>query len=367
MAYVAVSGGKEAIEESIKLLDFYRSGTDKDIEIEAIEHKLSLLVDRVMSEAGLYSKTYAALALKQCEGSIEEAVFLLRAYRSTLTRNYYSNTVDTGNMRVVRRISAAFKDIIGGQILGATYDYTHRLINFDIDKENAADMRQAMLNTIESQTPEEIVPCPRVSDELKKEGLIDRCGPNDQPPHDVTVNMLEFPADRSARLQTLARADAGFISGLAYSSLRGFGQVHPTVGELRCGYVELYVPYLPDDSESIYIGEILITEVECFNSADDNDQLKLAVGYGAVFGRNETKAISMAVIDRELDNGGPHPAQNEEFVLMHGDSLEMNGFISHLKLPHYVTFQSKLDAVRKTRGPRETGVSRDGARGADSE
>ena len=349
MAYVAVSGGREAIEESIKLLDFYKSGTDKDIEIEAIENKLSLLVDRVMSEAGLYSKTYAALALKQCEGSIEEAVFSLRAYRSTLTRNYYSHTVNTDNMRLVRRISAAFKDITGGQILGATYDYTHRLINFDVDKEDSAEMRQVMLKTLEAQIPEEIVPCPRVSDELKKEGLIDRYEKNDLSPHDVTVNMLEFPADRSARLQTLARADTGFVSGLAYSSLRGFGQVHPTVGELRCGYVEICVPYLPDESESIYIGEILITEVECFNTADDKDQLKLAVGYGAVFGRNETKAISMAVLDRELDNGGPYPAQSEEFVLMHGDSLEMNGFISHLKLPHYVTFQSKLDAVRKTR------------------
>ena len=183
--------------------------------------------------------------------------------------------------------------------------------------------------------------------------MIDSFDENNKTPHDVTVNMLEFPADRSARLQTLARADTGFISGLAYSALRGFGQVHPTVGELRCGYVELYVPYPGDENESIYIGEILITEVECFNSADDKDKLKLAVGYGAVFGRNENKAISMAVIDRELDNGGEYPTQDEEFVLTHGDSLEMNGFISHLKLPHYVTFQSKLDAVRKTREAEE--------------
>ena len=130
MAYVAVSGGEEAIEESIKLLQFYRSGTEKDIELEAIEKKLSLLIDKVMSEAGLYSPTYAALALKQCEGSTEEAVFLLRAYRSTLKRNFYTNVTDTKNMRVVRRISAAFKDIPGGQLVGATYDYTHRLMNF---------------------------------------------------------------------------------------------------------------------------------------------------------------------------------------------------------------------------------------------
>ncbi|MDR0490170.1 MAG: carbon-phosphorus lyase complex subunit PhnI [Oscillospiraceae bacterium] len=376
MAYVAVSGGKEAIEASIRLLDLYKSGTDKDIETEAIENKLSLLVDRVMSEAGLYSKAYAALALKQCEGSVEEAVFLLRAYRSTLARNYYTDIVDTEAMRVVRRISAAFKDITGGQMLGASYDYTHRLIDFGNGGANPAGLRKAMLDEIAAQTPEEAAQYPRVSDALKDEGLIDRSEQDDQKPHDVTAHMLEFPAERSARLQTLSRADTGFISGVAYSALRGFGQVHPTVGELRCGYAELYVPYGPSgmgepgnpgnpggsgENESIYIGEILITEVECFNSAEDNhprasrhpsaegNRLKLAVGYGAVFGRNENKAIAMAVIDHELNAGGPYPAQNEEFVLTHGDSLEMNGFVSHLKLPHYVTFQSKLDAVRRTR------------------
>lgn len=61
----------------------------------------------------------------------------------------------------------------------------------------------------------------------------------------------------------------------------------------------------------------------------------------------------MAVIDREIERAGDYAAQDEEFVLTHGDCLEMNGFISHLKLPHYVTFQSKLDAVRKTRRKQE--------------
>ena len=110
MAYVAVSGGEEAIEASIRLLDYYRSGTGKDLEIDALVHKFGLLIDKVMSESGLYSKEYAALALKQCEGSPEEAVFLLRAYRSTLKRSHYTNVADTGKMRIVRRISAAFKD-----------------------------------------------------------------------------------------------------------------------------------------------------------------------------------------------------------------------------------------------------------------
>lgn len=349
MAYVAVSGGEEAIEASIQLLDYYRSGTGEDVTLEAIKGKLSLLVDKVMSEAGLYAKDYAALALKQCEGSTEEAVFLLRAYRSTLKRTYYTKVVNTRDMRINRRISAAFKDIQGGQILGATYDYTHRLFRFDLEHEDAGELQKKMQEQVNNQEPVEITPCGFVSDELKKEGLLDQYPENNEMPFDVTENLLEFPAPRSARLQTLTRADTGYISGLAYSVLRGFGQVHPTVGELRSGYVELEVDYLFDENESIYIGEVLITEVEAFNQADDETQLKLASGYGAVFGRNENKAIAMAVIDRELDHGGDYPTQDDEFVLMHGDCLEMNGFISHLKLPHYVTFQSKLDAVRKTR------------------
>ena len=134
----------------------------------------------------------------------------------------------------------------------------------------------------------------RVSDMLKEEGLIDRYPEDNTPPHDVTENLLEFPAPRSARLQTMTRADTGFLSGLAYSVLRGFGQVHPTVGELRSGYVELEVAYPGREGESISLGEIFLTEVETFHS--------------------------------------------------------------HLKLPHYVTFQSKLDAVRKTRRKQEHGA-----------
>lgn len=356
MAYVAVSGGEEAIATSIQLLDYYRSGTEKDLELEAIAEKFSLLVDKVMSESGLYAKQYAALAIKQCEGSAEEAVFLLRAYRSTLKRSHYTNTVTTDEMRVVRRISAAFKDIPGGQMLGATYDYTHRLIHFERENEDAGELHRLFQHILEEQIPAAPKAYHRVSDMLRAEGLMDTYPEDNTPPYDVTENLLEFPAPRSARLQTMTRADTGFLSGLSYSVLRGFGQVHPTVGELRSGYVSLEVAYPGMENESIYLGEILLTEVETFHSASDKDQLKLASGYGAVFGRNENKAIAMAVIDRELEQGGDYAAQDQEFVLMHGDCLEMNGFISHLKLPHYVTFQSKLDAVRKTRRRQEHGT-----------
>lgn len=353
MAYVAVTGGKEAIEQSLKLLEIFRE-SGEDISISCIKENMGLLIDKIMSEAGFYSREYAALALKQCEGSVEEAVFLLRAYRSTLPRNYYSNPVDTSDMRLIRRISAAFKDIPGGQILGPTYDYSHRLLDFSLmDGEEKKDSR---LGTEEedSEISGEDIRCGRVTDILKAEGVMAEMKDDNSEPFDVTSNLLTFPAPRSARLQTFARSDAGFLGGVAYSSMRGYGAVHPTVSELRCGYVEVCVPYVLDESEEICIGEILVTEVEALvpshmETDEEFDQVTLSGGYGLIFGRNENKAIAMSIADASLETEGNSPSQDEEFVLTHGDCLEMSGFISHLKLPHYVTFQSSLDRVRATK------------------
>ena len=78
-------------------------------------------------------------------------------------------------------------------------------------------------------------------------------------------------------------------------------------------------------------------------------------GYGLVFGQTERKAISMALVDRALrweelgeDNVGA-PAQDEEFVLYHSDNVQATGFLEHIKLPHYVDFQSELELIRRLR------------------
>lgn len=353
MAYVAVTGGKEAIEQSLNLLKIFRE-SGEDISITCIKENMGLLIDKIMSEAGFYSREYAALALKQCEGSVEEAVFLLRAYRSTLPRDYYSTTVDTGEMRLIRRISAAFKDIPGGQILGPTYDYSHRLLDFSL-MDGETEKPEASVTEADENLDDSDIYCGRVTDLLRAEGVMEKVEQDDTEPFDVTSNLLTFPAPRSARLQTFARSDAGFLGGVAYSSMRGYGAVHPTVAELRCGYLEVCVPYALNEEEELCIGEILVTEVEALvpshtETDDDFDQMTLSGGYGLIFGRNENKAIAMAIADASLETTGDSPSQDEEFVLTHGDCLEMSGFISHLKLPHYVTFQSSLDRVRAKGG-----------------
>ncbi|MDR2258282.1 MAG: carbon-phosphorus lyase complex subunit PhnI [Treponema sp.] len=389
MAYSAVKGGGEAVTESIRLLEKHRAAGQTDLESEALEKGLGFLIDRIMGEAGFYAASYAALALKQSGGSPEEAVFLLRAYRSTLARSYLSLPLDGADMTLRRRISTAFKDVPGGQFLGASADYTHRLLNFDLlntdllteDSGEKAAGEKTAAGPIRAR---------RVSEELQREGLIaaeaDEAEPRDQDPWDITEHPITFPAPRSARLQTLARADTGYISGLAYAAIRGFGSGHPTVGELRTGALEVTIPHPLVEGERLFVGDIIVTEVESLfpqedrqaKAAAEKDPLKLmssgqgekadssvsslslAAGYGLVFGSNDTKAIAMSILDYSLKsagsggsahtggNGGTSILENQEFVLLHGDCLEMNGFISHLKLPHYVTFQSKLDRVRHT-------------------
>lgn len=366
MAYVAVKGGQKAIEESVKRLKYERLKKGKLIKIKEIESGMRGLIDQVMSEASLYDEELAAIAIKQAEGNPEEVVFLLRAFRSTLPRKHYSRIVESEEMAVVRRISASFKDIPGGQILGASYDYTHRLIDFGLrEEEKEKDyvnhwledyQRSVAKIPIEEDSPTAIR-VPKVMDYLRKEGIAIIHENNDQEPEDITKEALKFPTTRSERLQILTRGQTGAVTALGYASLRGFGSVHPTVGELRVGELPVYIDSPFDETNSpdnsYYIGSVRVTEVESIiptsiTKPDGMKEQRLDIGYGICFGQNETKAIAMSILDRCLEEPSNVPTHNEEFVLYHIDSVEATGFISHLKLPHYVTFQAELDSVRKT-------------------
>lgn len=381
MGYVAVKGGGVAIEESLKLLELERVKAHDAADVKEIEGAFPGLVDQVMGEASLYAPRLAALALKQASGIPDEAVFLLRAFRSTLERPYISRPVSTGAMRVQHRISAAFKDVPGGQVLGATRDYSHRLLEFDLEQEGDAERvekRRALERhfaaviskadasagdranaDVDAAAPASAAAdgYPRVLDYLRAEGLVAPVQADDTPPVDATMVPLTIPAPRSVRLQTLARGMTQAVEALGYAAIRGFGPAHPTVGELRSGMVEVTVDHPLEQGgaeDAYYLGSIPVTEVESvfFSEGDENADgtLSFQIGYGLVMGSSETKAIAMSVLDRCLSSGDRrYPTQDEEFVLYHVDGVEATGFISHLKLPHYVTFQSKLSSVRSTR------------------
>jgi alpha-D-ribose 1-methylphosphonate 5-triphosphate synthase subunit PhnI len=348
--YVAVKGGERAIANAHNLLAEKRRGDPDvpDISLKQIAEQLSFAVDRVMTEGSLYDRELAALAVKQAQGDLVEAIFLLRAYRTTLTRFFVSQPIDTTQMFVERRVSATFKDIPGGQILGPTFDYTHRLLDFSLADGPGELVREA------SGTPSDGA-VPRVVDILEREGLMEATRANAAPTGDLTRQPLRFPAARDIRLQNLARGDEGFLLALGYSTQRGYGNNHPFVGELRIGDVEVEV--VPEElGFPIAIGEITVTECEMVNQfkGSESEPAQFTRGYGLGFGHCERKAMSMALVDRalrarELGEEAAAPAQDEEFVLYHSDNVEASGFVQHLKLPHYVDFQSELVLVRKLR------------------
>ncbi|MFI8496290.1 carbon-phosphorus lyase complex subunit PhnI [Peribacillus butanolivorans] len=366
MGYVAVKGGTKAIEESIKRLKYERVHKGTAIELHKIEAGMRGLIDQVMSESSLYDQSLSAIAIKQAEGNPEEAVFLLRAYRSTLPRKHVSRIISSENMKVVRRISASFKDVPGGQILGATTDYTHRLLDSELEKESDKSIQDWLQAYQEENRSTEynqmhmddLNNLPKVLDYLRSEGLLASCENNDLQPRDVTRKSLEFPSKRSERLQILTRGQTGAVTSLAYAVIRGYGALHPTVGELRVGQLPVYLDHPLDEGQeedSYYVGDFTATEVEMLipltvEKEQGKKEIEFEVGYGMCMGQNETKAIAMGILDNCLERpNNEFPSHNEEFVLYHIDSVESTGFISHLKMPHYVTFQSKLDSIRKSK------------------
>lgn len=362
MGYVAVKGGQQAIDETNKRLEYDRIKDKRTVDIENIKSTMQPLIDQVMSESSLYDVDLAALAIKQAGGSSEEAVFLLRAHRSTLSRLYYTTPTDTATMAVERRISSSFKDIPGGQILGTSNDFKQRFLDFDLIDETINDLERKK-DAFESQKGKDskatidLKNLPKVIDYLSETGLYQHSEPSNRVPDDITKKSIQFPASRSQRLQSLTRGQTGAVTSLGYAEIRSYGvQDHPNVGELRVGKQPLHIQLdkeTNDEADEYYIGSIELTEVEGFmpiEAVDEEGKLSkdFAVGYGLCYGQNETKAIAMSVLDYALEQKEDSiPTANEEFVLLHIDSVESTGFISHLKLPHYVTFQSKLDGMRK--------------------
>ncbi|GAA0783811.1 carbon-phosphorus lyase complex subunit PhnI [Marinobacterium sediminicola] len=356
--YVAVKGGEKAIQAAHELLARRRRGNPEqpEVAVAQIQDQLSLAVDRVMTEGSVYDPELAALAIKQSAGDLVEAIFLLRAYRTTLNRFYSSEPIDTDGMAIERRISATYKDLPGGQVLGPTFDYTHRLLDFTLLAEGNAEAELSEHATAERM--EEVVA--RVSSLLEQEQLMVREEDSGAEPADITRDPPTYPADRSARLQALVRGDEGFLLALGYSTQRGYGRNHPFAGEIRIG--EVGVSIIPEElGFEVDIGSIRVSECEMVNGfkRQADGDVKFTRGYGLGFGQCERKVMAMALVDRALqasehDEEITSPAQQEEFVLSHCDNVEAAGFVSHLKLPHYVDFQSELELLRRIRAAEST-------------
>ena len=187
----------------------------------------------------------------------------------------------------------------GGQILGPTYDYTQRLLDFSLEAGREADALPPGEETLDSSMP-------RVTDLLAHEDLIDPELPpeGDPEPFDLTRQPLDFPptappACRTWRAPMKVSCCRWAIprSGLwQYSSLRrrdplrraGSGNAHRGTGF------------------AVTVGEIEVTECQMVSQFSGNAQEgpKFTRGYGLTFGYGERKAMSMALVDRALKAWG---------------------------------------------------------------
>jgi len=357
MGYVAVEAGEDVIERAEELFEKQRvAGGSDQVSVDQIDDQFSRLTGQAMGEGGLYAPRLAALAVKQAQGDTAEAAFLLRAYRSTLERWGTGGPVETEEMFTTRRVSPAYKDVPGGQILGATKDYTQRLLDFGLTGEETDPTADWDTEPGTQPTLQNVV------EVLREEGLLPEVDPgrpgsagedaddgSEATPFDTTREPVTFPAPRSAVLQELARGETGAVTALGYSELRGYGQVHPTLGEVRTGELPVTVDH-PYTGETVEVTRATVTETECVVPVyERTDDPQFSFGYGLVFGRNERKAIGMSVLDAAIQLDGEEPAQDAEFVLDVVDGIDSFGFVEHLKLPHYVTFGSILDRIRSIR------------------
>jgi len=369
MGYVSARGGLDAIQAAERLVRRLRLVSDSTwLEEDQILDKLRMLVDRVMSEAGLWDPRLAAAAIRQSEGDVTEAVHLLRAYRSTLPRFAYSEPSDADDIRVRRRIVPAFQRVPGDQLLGRSVDYTARFLERQSDEdareeaeklraEHATAVGDTAANDGDTATNDgDAARTPRRLIELLREMdlLVDRRSVGDPEPFDITRVPARPPAPRSALLSSMSRADTGALVNQWYRNILGpDGYLHEvTLGEVRHGDLQVVVAH-PVSGEAVSVAEVRVTEVEAIEDLDEigEDRTRFDVGYGLCFGHNERKAIAMANLDIACHRDAGR-TQLEQSLLLTTDALDSAGFLEHLKLPHYVTFRSMIErkiAVRKAR------------------
>jgi alpha-D-ribose 1-methylphosphonate 5-triphosphate synthase subunit PhnI len=362
MGYVAARGGLEAILAAEELVRRRRAeGHSSWLELDQLTERLRLLVDRVMSEGGLWAPELAARAVRQAEGDSIEAATLVRAHRSTLPRLAVSTPISTDRIEVLRRIVPAYRTPPGPQLLGRTLDYVGRTLD-TTDEDDARDaaaraaLARAETGPDAADADEATEPADRRPRRLLAllrdlDLVVDRRRDDDPEPYDISRDPVRPGVPRSALLSVMARAEAGALVNLWYRNILGpDGHLHEiTLGEVRHGRLPVDVVH-PLTGGAVTLGEVRVTEVEAIEDLDglEEDRGRFDVGYGLVTGHDERKAIAMANLDIAVHRDGGRSSLTQS-VLMTTDGLEASGFLEHLKLPHYVTFRSMVERKQAVR------------------
>lgn len=359
MSYAGTNrGGTNAILAAERLVASDRSAAEV-VDEHSVRVAFPEIVDRIMGEAALWDEQLAARAFVQARGDTAEAVHLLRAHRSTLPRFAISVPVDVDEIVLQRRIVSAHRSPDGPQLLGPTVDYSARLIR----EAGAADPLALDDDTEPAGGHADATPR-RFSQYLaERDMLLDRTVPTDDEPFDLALHPVRLPAPRSAVLSAMAVAETGALVNLWYRSVLGpdgYSDESVTLGEVRHGAVPLRVMH-PLTGNPVAIGAIRVTECESIDHMDERgeDPGKFDVGYGLALGHNERKAISMANMDIAAHryHGTDVGDELQQLIMLTTDGLAANGFLEHLKLPHYVTFRSQMERAEAARSESQSAAA----------
>lgn len=355
MSYAGTNkGGTAAILAAERLADERRHALAADgVDIEQAIAAFPAALDRIMGEAGLWDERLAATAFVQASGDSAEAVHLLRAHRSTLPRLAISEPADAAKMQIVRRIVPAHRSPDGPQLLGETVDFTARLL-----RAPGAPDPLPLAGETDTTEPTKYAdePFRRYSQFLRDRGLlIERTDRADPEPFDLAMTPPQLPAARSATLSAMSLSETGGLISLWYRSVLGpdgYADESVTLGEVRRGRLRVDVRH-PHTGNPVTIGEIRVSETEAISHLDERgeDPSQFDAGYGLVLGHNERKAIAMANMDLAATRYGATPEGQllQQLIMMTTDGLASNGFLEHLKLPHYVTFRSMMERAEAAR------------------
>ncbi|NNG19820.1 phosphonate metabolism protein PhnI [Naumannella sp. ID2617S] len=355
MTYAGTNrGGTSAILAAEALVhdesDRFGDGVNP-VSVDQVERHFPEALDRLMGEAFLWDRRLAAIAFLQARGDLPEAVHLLRAHRSTLPRLAISEPVDPDEIELLRRIVPAHRSPDGPQLLGRTVDYTARLLRAPGTPDPlppTADL--ATEEPAETRVTQPDRPPQRYSRWLAERGLLmDRHDDSDPEPFDLSLQNVTLPAPRSALLSAMAMAETGGLIAQWYRNILGpdgYADEAVTLGDVRHGRLPVRVTH-PHTGNPVVVGKIETSECEAIAHLDERgeDTSRFDVGFGMAVGHNERKAISMSVMDLAAHRyaASADGTALQQLIMMTTDGLASNGFLEHLKLPHYVTFRSMVD------------------------
>lgn len=355
-------GGTEAIVAAERLVMERRAMLGDSLSVAQVIESFPLAVDRIMGEGGLWDPETAAAAFLQGNGDITEAVHLIRAHRSTLPRLAFSDPLNPREVELLRRVVSTQRQPDGPILLGETVDYTARLIA------EPGEMPLPVIENLDDAPLEHPAdePFRRFRDYLHDKGvLVDRSVAGDDEPFDIQLSAPELPPHRSAVLSAIAQADTGGLINIWYQGVigpSGYPSESVTLGEVRHGRLPVRVTH-PHTGELVDICRVRVSETEAvahMGAMRGEDPSTYDVGYAMAFGANERKVIAGATLDGMVHRfRGTDEGKKLEQIVMHTtDGLAASGFLEHLKLPHYVTFQSGLDAAMAARAEAEAEAQR---------